>query len=419
MPRLIHRFDALSVLTLWMVSLYIFPSEATISAVQSLGRPSTILGLACLLWWVLHTTLRSRPEARPHQPVRIAVVVFVLVVLVSYAVTNARGMPVTDRSVADSALIRLASWVGPALVVMDGVRRKDEFFVLLRRIGVAGTAMATLGLIQFVTGRTWIDIIQLPGFTTAGSDLGGRGGFFRPVGTASHALEYAIVISAAFPLTLNAALFLHRSGLLRRWYGSVIIALASLFAVSRSALIGVVTGLLVLAPTWPPRVRAKTALVGICLLGAVYLTVPGIIGTLRGMFSLSGDTSTDSRVDSWDTAFEIAGRYPGVGRGFGTFIGSYRILDNAYLVMLIEVGIVGVIAYFAMILTALYCVFTAAHRTNDPVLRNQLQALGAALTAVALLAAFFDAFSFNQAVATTFLLIGCCGAARQVQTDTG
>jgi O-antigen ligase len=409
--RFRHRFDALSVLSLWMVSLYVFPSGAAIASIASIGRPSTLLGLACLLWWVLHVILRSREEPRRHQPVRIALVVFVLAVLVSYAVANTRGIPGPDRSSADTALLRLASWVGPALVVMDGVRSREEFFVLLRRIGVIGAAMATLGLVQFVTGRPWTDMVQLPGFTPPLAGLDARGSFVRSVGTSTHALEYATVISAALPLTLNAALFLHRSGVLRRWYGSVVITLASLLAVSRSALIGTAAAILVLVPTWPARVRARLAALGVVLIGVVYVTVPGMIGTLRGMFTPGGDSSTASRVDSWGTAFTIGGRSWLVGRGLGTFGPRYRILDNGYLGMYIELGVLGLAAFLGMLLTALVVVFGMARRTDDAVLRNQLNGLGAALVAAGLLAAFFDALAFNQAIATTFLLVGCCGAA--------
>ena len=48
---------------------------------------------------------------------------------------------------------------------------------------------------------------------------------------------------------------------------------------------------------------------------------------------------------SYAIAGEFIGRAPIFGRGFSTFLPSYRILDNQYLGLLIETGIVGLVAF--------------------------------------------------------------------------
>lgn len=407
-------FDAVSMLTVYMTVLYAFPSGASLTALSSVGRPSTIVGLLCLAWWGFLVVQRSEPIAQRRQPVRIALAVLVVSILVSYIVANSHGLPMDERSPADSALIRLASWVGPALLAIDGIKSTERLVTLLHRVALAGAATATLGLAQFVTGHELAAGLQLPGFTSQSSGLEGRGDFVRASGMAVHPLEYATALSAALPLALNAAIYLNHSGALRRWYPSAVNILASLLAVSRSAILGTVVGIAVLVPSWPRRTRGRVALGGVGILALVYVAVPGMIGTIRGMFSGGGDASTESRVDSWGTAFRIAREYVLVGRGLGTFLPTYRILDNGYLLMLIEIGVLGLSAFLAMVVAAVAVALRASRTCPDVALRNQVRALAASLCAVGMLALFFDVLSFPQAVGTLFLLVGAAGAAGNV-----
>ena len=59
--------------------------------------------------------------------------------------------------------------------------------VSLRRVALAGGIMATLGILQFITGQSLLSWLQIPGMTSnvsfAGLDT--RSGFVRAAGTAS------------------------------------------------------------------------------------------------------------------------------------------------------------------------------------------------------------------------------------------
>ncbi|MFD6176651.1 MULTISPECIES: O-antigen ligase family protein [unclassified Isoptericola] len=409
----VRGFDAVSLLTVYMVSLYAFPSAGSIDGLGSLGRPSNLVGLACLGWWVWEQISRHRPAPRPAQPVRVALIVLALAVLISYALAGMRGIPVLEQSVADSTMLRFLSWTGPALLATDCVRTPERFLALVHRIVIAGGLMATLGLAQFVTGQPLLAGLPIPGVTADAVDLGDRGGFVRASAMAAHPLEYATVLAAAIPLALNAALYSRPGSRLRRWYPSAAMILASLLAVSRSAILGTAAGILVLAPSWPRRVQVRLAVAGVLLLAAVQVLVPGMLSTLRYMFT-GGDSSTESRVDNWGIAFDLASRFQPFGRGLGTFLPSYRILDNAYLLLLIEIGIVGVLAVIGLAATAVVVALRASHRATDTALRSQSRALVASVSAVMLLMAFFDAISFTMSVSTFFLVVGCCGAAGNV-----
>ncbi|GAB2456318.1 O-antigen ligase family protein [Xylanimonas ulmi] len=418
-PQRRRGFDAVSMLTIYMVVLYGIPSGTAIAALGSLGRVCHFVGIACLLWWFAELIRRQASPFRQVQPIRIALAVFAVAAVVSYIGGAARGLPIAERSPSETSLIRLASLIGPALLAIDGIHTRERLIVLIKRVVIAGAAMATLGIAQFVTGRQLLGGLTLPGFTSLALGVSERGGFARAAGTAMQALEYSTVLAAALPLAVNASIFLYRPGTLRRWYPALVLALASLLSVSRSALICSAVGVLILLPTWPRRVRARAVWVGVVMLGAVYVAVPGMIGTIRGLFTTS-DGSADSRTGAWDAAFDIAKNHLVFGRGFGSFQPLYQIFDDEYLTLLVEVGIVGTVAFLGMIVTAMVVARRCAARAGDDVvLATQSQAMLASMAAMGLIMAFFDGLAFPIAAGTLFLVIGCVGAAWNLTGQSG
>src|SRR5690606_12954059 len=162
-------------------------------------------------------------ELRPvSQPVRFAFMVFLLLVLVSFAAAMLRGQPADQVSPALTALIRLLSWAGVLLVAVDGIRTLGDLTTMARRIGIGAGLLATLGLLQFLTGQAIVDFFgSIPGLSLAGG-LGERAGVVRSSGTAIHPLEYATALNAALPLVIAAAISRgfrppHSRGGLRWW----------------------------------------------------------------------------------------------------------------------------------------------------------------------------------------------------------
>lgn len=78
----------------------------------------------------------------------------------------------------------------------------------------------------------------------------------------------------------------------------------------------------------------------------IFIIVPGLIGSLSALFTTAGnDASVKSRTDSYDLAEWFINQSPILGRA-GTFMPKYRdILDNQYLMLLIETGLVGVLVF--------------------------------------------------------------------------
>jgi O-antigen ligase len=210
------------------------------------------------------------------------------------------------------------------------------------------------------------------------------------------------------PIALTLALQdIHRN-VLARWFPVVSISLAALLSVSRSAIVGVLVGFVVLLPSLSPSVRRKSALAALGAVGVIGVLVPGMLGTIRGLFT-GQDPSMTSRTNSYDTVLAFVELNPVVGRGFGTFLPVYRILDNQYLLLAIEIGLLGLLA-FAVLLIAAIVVPLRASRHYPCSLGKVGPALAASMASGAVLTAFFDAFSFPQAAGLLFFTAGLSGA---------
>jgi O-antigen ligase len=207
------------------------------------------------------------------------------------------------------------------------------------------------------------------------------------------------------------------------------------FSMSRSAYLCSLAGMFVLALSWDLRTRLRALGVFAVVSVVMYVSVPGLLGSIRGLFSNAGeDPSIASRTGSYDIAGQFISGSPIVGKGFGTFLPKYWILDNAYLGMTIEAGFLGLLALLTLIVAGLVSARSArralqaaqAARSERDV--GALDGAGADSThhvqvAQALLAsvaagagglAFFDAFAFPQTAGCFFLLIGLAGAMRRL-----
>ena len=402
----------------WLVSTYILalmfvPANLTISALGSIGTPAVIVGLLGLLLWIGAQMNRTYSTLTPRQPIRSAMLIFFIFILVSYVVATVRPIESLELNGADRGLLLIASWLGLVLLSGDGLPGVDRIESTLRLLVMTGAVVAVIGIVQFGTGNPLVDVIQLPGLS-ANNDLTSiynREGFTRAAGTSTHPIEFGVILSMILPVALHFALSdLHRNRIVR-WFPVAVIAFAVPITISRSAIVGVVVALVILLPTWPAGRRRISYLTIAALLVVIYVAIPGMIGTLTKLFTgISEDSSARSRTDSYALAFDFIQRSPLFGRGFSTFLPQYRILDNQYLGLLIEVGVVGTVALLAVFSVAIVTGFRARRLASDPKARSLAQALVAMAAAGACSFATFDAFGFPQASGLMFLSIGMIGA---------
>jgi O-antigen ligase len=109
------------------------------------------------------------------------------------------------------------------------------------------------------------------------------------------------------------------------------------------------------------------------------------------------------------------------GRGFGTFLPSYHILDNQYLMTAIEAGLLGVTALVLLLLTGVFTARGVRRRIKDPDARDLAQCLAASAAVAVCTFATYDELSFPMSTGLTFLVLGAIGALWRmyVSTDVG
>lgn len=408
-----RRFDATSLLSVYVLLLIAIPSKLIIGPLGGAGTPAQIVGIMGALWYLWHRFQRSIAVDAGSQPVRAAMGILAAAVLASYVAAMVRPIGDAEISTADLGLVSLLGWVGVVLVANDGIVSLDRLYALLRWIATLGGALATLGIAQFITGAPLIDVIQIPGLTVnqALSSVIARDGFNRPAGTAVHPIEFGVVITMILPIALACAMAMKDRGWIRRWYPAAAIAVAIPLSISRTALVGTLVCLIVLLPTWPKAARRRTLLAVGGLMIVLFVTLPGFLGTITGLFTgIASDTSAQSRTGSYGIAAEFIQRAPLFGRGFSTFLPSYWILDNQYLGLLIETGIVGLASMAFLLAGGAIAALRSRRHTEDPVVREVGQALIASVACGAVSMALFDLLGFPMSAGVLFLMLGLCGA---------
>ncbi|MFC7724023.1 O-antigen ligase family protein [Nocardioides sp. GCM10028917] len=409
--------DATAILTTYLVLLWFVPSTMVVPALGSAGSPSNLLGVGCFSWWVWFHVQRAEDTGVGFQPVRAAMLGWLLIMLVVYAHAMASPILGDEISVADNGILRLLGMAGVLLLATDGITTRERHRVLLRRLALAAGVVAVLGLVQYATHQIWVDRLSIPGLTasTAGQELSERAGFARPSGTSTHPIEYGVVLAMALPLVIALAGGQHRQRLFFRVL-LVPMILSIYLSVSRSAYVCALVALVVMALSWDHRKRIHAGFFLLVTSVAMYLWVPGLLGTIVTLFSQGeDDPSVASRTGSYEIAAQFITNSPLLGRGFGTFLPKYWILDNGYLGLLIEGGILGLVGLLAVIVAGVLAARRARSWSTDPDDRQMARALMASIMAGACGLAFFDTFAFPQTAGCVFLVIGLAGSMRRLE----
>lgn len=419
-PVRTRSFDTVSWLTCYLVVLYAIPARLVFGPLGSAGAVSSLLGLVSLGLWLLLRLGRTVPAWGAARRLPQTLFAFWVAVAISYILAMSRPITSDEVSPADVALLGVASWSGPMLLAIDAIATTERLRTLVARIAAAGGMLAALGLVQFVSGQAWVDRVEIPGLTATSAATGNfdRNGLARPSATATHPIEYGVLLSVVLPIALHVA-FASRGSWLR-WVPAGLIVAAIATSSSRSAYLGAVIGVAVCSLVWTARQRLiVVGFGGVGLLIAVAV-VPRLLRSISGLFlGLQTDPSIASRTSSGEVVATMVAQHPWFGRGLGTFLPKYRILDNQYLLLLVSVGVVGTLAFLAIGCAAVAGLLARAKalaaRSRD---RDLLVSLAAAVLVGFVSLAFFDAFAFPMTMGTLFLVLGAGGAALRLLPDS-
>jgi len=275
---------------------------------------------------------------------------------------------------------------------------------------------SAIAVLQFAGTDLAEWVTKIPGLEVVGGigSVEPRGSFNRAAGLTTHPIEFATMTAMLLPLAIQLQPYaLHR----RRWSCLVLlIALGVPVSLSRSGFIGLAIGLLVIGISWPAARRRRAVVYGLAVAFAMFAVIPGFLGTVTGMFTqASSDSSITTRTDDYAVVQPVIEARPVLGSGVGTYIPPrYRILDNQYLVTLIEAGGVGLAALIAFFAISGFTAQRAWNLSPPGPLGDIARAILAAVLVCVASVAFFDGFSFHAFAGTLFLLAGLGGAAWRV-----
>jgi O-Antigen ligase len=410
------RSHAVLLLQVFALLVMVIPSDTVIEAVGAAGYPAGLFGMfvfaaflaACFTG--LHNPLRHR------HPIRGVLCLLWLSVLVSYVVMDRSTLSVAQMAGADRMLMQLALITGVALVAAECLHSLEDVRRVLRVLCWGGALCGVVAALQF-----WVSLDitpylrELPGFSLNFHNAGilDRAALNRVAGTAIHPIELGVVAGMLLPLAIYLALHDHERSLRSRWTPVALIGIAIPASVSRSAILAVGLAMAMLIVLMPVRQR----LVALCAVPlavcAVFMSAPGVIGTLSSLFEAgTSDSSITYRVEDYPLAERLVQEAPVFGHGPGTYlpVDLVDIFDNQYLKTAVEFGMVGIVALLAYLALPVILALIARRRSKDPELRLLCAALAGSALAATVCSLTFDSLSFPMFSNVHALVIGLIGA---------
>ena len=411
-----RRLTPLGFLAIFLALQFLIPARLVISGMGAAGRPSVAVGVLLAFLWAL-SALRRNELPTGRQPVRWIVGMYVAAQLLGYVIGFDRSPSLIEASSADRWLILVVAMAGVSLAVADGIRSRADLDRMLRLLVALSALMSLVGILQFFGIADLAQLIRIPGLRLNSSLIvvGTRGttALARVAGTASHYIEFGVVLALVLPIALHYAFF-SPPGRTKvwRWLMVGIVAFAIPLSISRSATLTVAVTFLGLSVVWPWRHRYNAFVVSIVALAFFRVINPGVLGTIRSLFTnADNDPSVQDRIARTDYVLQLWSLRPWLGRGAGMVIPEqYILLDNQWFGTLLAGGIFGVVVLLVYFLVPYGMARSTRLRGQDQETRHLAQALAVTMPAAVLCSGTFDSFSFPTWVGVVSLLIGAVGA---------
>jgi O-antigen ligase len=323
------------------------------------------LAVVLVLSWVVRRC-RGRLHHGSRSPVLVATSVFVVVLALATVVHN-------NGASGQAVVLRYAGFLAVLFVLADLVRGALRPRTLARAYVLAAAAAAVCGLATFALGED----------RRAGGPIGDPN-------------DFAFFLLPAVALAIGL-----RRGARRRWpwdLVAVVLVVGVLGTLSRGALVGMAVMAVVALLSGMVRLRAAAGL-AIVVAGAVALVVsalPSLVSVSLEQKSDVADQNISERLDLWTAAGRMTVEHPVLGLGPGSFSLHHQdyttglpddinhpldVAHNTWLEVSSELGVLGLLAFLAILLTAFSGAWTVWRRRGDPLAAGVVA--GLAGTAVA------------------------------------
>jgi hypothetical protein len=367
-----------------------------------------------LLMWLAALLVDPRIQLR-RTPLDGPIAVIVGASLGSIAVNYGRVTPLASAVL--KSLIVFLSFVLLYYLISSVVTTADRIVVVTKFIVVGVAVVAAFSIIEQRTSFNVFDHLQtlLPILEFGGPITSTRYGIIRAVGSADHPIALGVV----FAMTLPLGLALARSRSAAWWGPTLIILIGVLATASRTPILALTAAACVFLWLRPRDIVPLLPLM-IPMLIVIKIVAPGSIATLKNSFlpssgpgliasqrTLAADpTLISGRANFWPRLTDGM-RRPLLGQGVGTRqtgadnpLRNAPILDNQWLGLFLDVGLLGVIGWLWLIGRAVGRLGGIARTRGSP--HGLLAAgLAASITGFAIAMLINDALAFIQ---QTFVL---------------
>ena len=403
--------DVASFLTLWFVLVIFIPITQTVSGFGAIGQPALLVSLVAPVWWVASRLVPSMHSAPGPQPIRFALLLYMAFAFSSFGMAAMRPLTGLEITASTRKIILLFALVGVALLVADGIDSRERLRVFLGRLVFLSGAFAALGIAQFFTGETLTPTI--PFLEGQPPQIGSRGGLVRPLSTARHYIEFAVVVAAMLPLSIHFFLYARsRRAQNAAAFVCILLLLSVPISLSRSAGVSLVVALSVVGIGWSWRRRVNGLLLLLLVLPVASTALPGVLDVFVGLFDFDQSDSVQARLSRVAAVSALIRDRPWFGLGYGTWTPDEQfLLDNEVWRTTLETGYIGISLVVLLLITA--C-FLAIPRKGAIDVSEEDRHLGFAVAgaiaglSISMLA--FDAFSYRILTSLLFTLIGTAGA---------
>ncbi|MBZ9687619.1 O-antigen ligase family protein [Clostridium estertheticum] len=335
----------------YLMLLPLIPQDIVIA-----GIPFTDLVLALLIFVYIINLVMSKKNrenfinglldfTRDKLSIFMAILLAMMLVSTFYAV---------DKKLALSESARYISYVFMYFIIKYEFNNKKQVKILIRCYIFISAVLSSIGIVQYFTGFA-LDAKFIKTFAF--------GGGIKIASTLSHPNAYAgYLILIIFPVIMLSIYEKNKNKKIFYILLSILVFTNLLMTYSRNALLGFALGLVVLALLY--SIKIIFALGGF---GVLILLIPSVFHRVQDIANLS---QNESRIKLWKTALMMIKEHPilGVGNGnyvtqYDTYIQKYRLdynsythypAHNSYLKVQSELGIVGIVSFLGVIVTALF-----------------------------------------------------------------
>jgi O-antigen ligase/polysaccharide polymerase Wzy-like membrane protein len=409
----------------FLVMIFLVPFHAITLPIPipmdgKLDRP--VLGAVIMLWVGGYVVLKG--PARPKvifTRMHVAALAFLALACLGM-VLNATGLiHLGEFTLGLKKLVLLGSYIVLLFVVASVVRPSEVPMFAKLIIGVSVlTALGTIAEYRFGY-NVFYDLSDklLPGDVAVPSDMLSKDAIGRLTiyGPGGHALEVATLLGMAMPFAVVEAL--RQKELRGRVIYGLVLAILLAGALStekKTAVVAPVASLVVLAAYRPTLIVRRLIPMGLVLGVLVAALSPGAVQSVFGQLGdFNNSRSTQDRTADYDGVTPDVTSHLLMGRGFQTYDHTkYRILDNEYLGLIVGVGLIGLLAYLAMIVATM----SGAHaliRGRDPTRADLALACSGSVAVFAVATLLFDILARPHVAYLFFFLGGLVAVLRQQQ----